>query len=265
MTRLASGTILLSAVVVLAAGCSDAGSGPTTDHQINFNLATSATTAVAASTAATSAPETFTDGTNTLVLDQVDLVLREIELKRAEATAACGEPEGNDACEELELGPVLLSLPLGAGTARAFSVTVAPGTYDEVEFQIHQPSASDDAAFIQANPGFAGVSVHVSGTYNGTPFDFVSDLEAEEEIHLNPALAVTAPGATELTLMVDLDAWFRNAGGSLLDPASAGAGQPNESIVKDNIRRALDAFEDDDHDGRHDDNTRGADDGPNHT
>ena len=245
MIRLASGTVLLSAVALLAAGCSDSGSGPTPDPQINFNLATSATAAAVAS-----APETFTDGANTLVLDQVDLVLREIELKRADATSTCGESGKDGACEELELGPVSVSLPLGGGTARAFSVTVAPGTYDEVEFKLR--------------------SVHVTGTYNGTPFDLTSDLEAEEELHLDPPLAVTEAAATELTLKVDLDTWFRNAGGTLVDPATAGAGQPNEAVVKDNIRRALDALEDHDRDGRHDDGRDdgqhgGADDGPNHT
>jgi len=70
MIRLASGTVLLSAVALLAAGCSDSGSGPTPDPQINFNLATSATAAAVAS-----APETFTDGANTLVLDAFERAL----------------------------------------------------------------------------------------------------------------------------------------------------------------------------------------------
>jgi hypothetical protein len=261
---------LVAIIAVLSAGCGESGS-PTSDPQVNFNLATRGTAAAGAVAAGTSlaitAPETFTDGTNTLVFDQVELVLREIELKRSEATTDCAASPGDDACEKLELGPVLLSLPLGAaGAAHAFSVTVAPGTYDEVEFEIHKPSLSDDTAFLQANPDFAGVSIHVSGSYNGAPFDFVSDLNAEEELHLNPALTVTESAATELTLFVDLGTWFRDAGGSLVDPATAAAGQANENLVKDNIRGALDAFEDHDRDGEHDDGTQGGnDDGPNHT
>jgi hypothetical protein len=38
-----------------------------------------------------------------------------------------------------------------------------------------------------------------------------------------------------------------------VDPATANQGQPNENLVKDNIRRSFDAFEDDDHDGQRDD------------
>jgi hypothetical protein len=146
-----------------------------------------------------------------------------------------------------------------------------------VEFEIHPPSVSDDAAFLAANPTFAGVSVHVAGTYNGATFDFVSDLQAEQEIHFATPLVVAEGAATDLTLSVDLDPWFRSVGGTLLDPATAAKGQINENLVKDNIRNALDAFEDhdcngiDDHggdDGGHhggDDQHRGADDGPNHT
>ncbi len=253
--------VMLTAMALLSAGCGDSGS-PTSSPQVNFNLATRAAAAAGAALSVT-APESFTDGTNTLVVNQVDLVLREIELRRSEATISCGESPSDDACEKLELGPILLNLPLGVGgAARAFSVTVPPGTYDEVAFEIHRPSSSDDTAFIQANPDFDGVSVHVSGTFNGTPFDFVSDLNAEEEISLAPPLTITESAATDLTLFVDLDPWFRDAAGSLIDPATAAKGQANEDVVKENIRRTLDAFEDNNRDGE--DDNGGADDGPNH-
>lgn len=267
------------AAALLTAACSDSGSSPTTDPQLNFNLTTRASAAVAGAALSVSAPETFTDGTNTLVIGQVDLVLRELELKKIDAVGDCAPPTDHDSCERLELGPILLSLPLGtAGAERAFSVTVPAGAYSSVEFQIHKPSASDDATFIQANPTFDGVSVHVSGTYNGVAFEFVSDLEAEQEVHFGTPLVVADGAATDLTLSVDLDNWFRDAGGALIDPGTAAKGAPNENTVKDNIRSALDAFEDhdrdgvDDHGGAHNGGTDsgntqngGLDNGPNHT
>ena len=273
MPRYAIRPALLAATAFIASGCSN-GSGPSTTPQVNFSLATRSGAAPALATApsfSAGTPESFSDGTNTLVLDQVDLVLRKIELKKSEATTGCGESEGNDACEELELGPILLSLPLGtAGAERAFSVAAAPGTYGAVEFEIHPPSGSDDAAFLQANPAFDGVSVHATGTYNGTAFDFVSDLEAEQEAHFATPLVVAEGASADLTLFVNLDGWFRDAGGALVDPATAAPGQSNESLVKENIKRAFDAFEDDDHDGAddHDEDHGGGggvDDGPNHT
>jgi hypothetical protein len=245
-----------TAVVTAAAlaACSDAG-GPSTGGQVNFNLATRAASPVGGlvSPAVASTPETFSDGTNTLVIDRVQLVLREIELKPVEVPGACEDTAGHDACERLELGPILLDLPLGTGgAARGFSVPVAAGSYREIEFQIHKPSHDEDAAFVQANPDFAGVSVRVTGTYNGAAFAFTSDLEAEEEIELSPPLVTTADAATDLTLFVDIDRWFRDGTSGLVDPGTANAGGPNESLVEGNIQSTLHAFEDENEDGTDD-------------
>jgi hypothetical protein len=254
-------TVLGTAAVLAAAtmtACGDSGS-PSTDSQMNFNLATRPAGSAAAlggsfELSSTGASESYTDGTNTLVIDRVQLVLREIELKRTEAGAvSCSDP-GTDSCEQLELGPVLLDLPLGGagGAARTFAVTVAPGSYREVEFEIHKPSRDDDAAFLQANPGFEEVSVKVTGSFNGQPFTFTSDLDAEEEVELSPPLVTTESAATDLTLFVDVDRWFRSESNTLVDPASANSGGPNESLVKSNITTNLHAFEDEDHDGTDD-------------
>jgi hypothetical protein len=235
---------------------------------VNFNVATRPAAAGSASVIAAATvgtPETFTDASNTLVINQVQLVLREIELKRVEATAACGGSE-HDGCEKLELGPLLLDLPLGGagGAARTFSVAVAAGSYDEIEFEIHKPSNDDatDAAFVQAHPDFAGVSVRVDGTFNGQTFSYTSDLNAEEEIELSPPLVTTESAATDLTLFVDLDRWFRDGAGTLVDPATANVGLTNEVLVENNIRGTLRAFEDENHDGT--DDHGGADDGQPH-
>jgi hypothetical protein len=251
-TTLRTAASLIAAAAI--AGCGDSG-GPSNDALVNFSLATKPSPAAAASpmafvTAGTS--ETYTDGVNTLVIDQVQLVLREIELKRSEATGDCGEPQGEaHDCEELEFGPLLLDLPLGGagGAARSFSVNVAAGTFNEIEFKIHAPSGGEDAAFVQANPEFAGVSVKVTGTYNGQPFTYVSGLEAEESIELSPPIVTSESAATDLTLFADLDRWFRDDTGNLVDPASANAGNPNQALVENNIQTTLHAFEDGDHDG----------------
>jgi hypothetical protein len=254
------------AAAAAVAACGDSGS-PSSQPQVNFSVATRPATAPANSTALAVAgtPETFTDGTNTLVINQVQLVLREIELKPVEETTACSGTE-QDGCEKLELGPLLLDLPLGGtgGAAHTFSVPVAAGSYDEIEFQIHTPSDGDasDAGFVQAHPDFAGVSVKVDGTFNGQAFTYVSDLEAEEEIELSPPLVATESAATDLTLFVDLDRWFRDGGGSLVDPSSANAGQANEALVDGNIRSTLHAFEDENRDGTDD---HGGTDGASHT
>jgi hypothetical protein len=248
----------LTLACVIAGGCSDA--GPSTSSQVSFNVATLPAPAAISGTAfvVNGTPETFMDGTgNTLVINQVQLVLREIELHRTGAVGECASSGVSDDCEELEIGPMLVNVPLGTpGAARSFSVELAPGSYDKVEFQIHKASPSDDGSFVQANPDLADASVRVTGTYNGADFTYIGRFDAEEEFELNPPLVANETGATDLTLFLDLDKWFRDQSSSLVDPSTANTGQPNEGLVEQNIKSALDTFEDENHDGR--------DDGPDH-
>ena len=124
--------------------------------------------------------------------------------------------------------------------------------YKEVDFEVHKISLDDpsEAAFRAANPDLAGKSVRVIGTFNGQPFTFESDLDVEQELQLVPALVVTeGSGGTNLTIKVNLSDWFRGSSGALIDPATANKGQPNQSVVTENIKRSMHAFEDRNHDG----------------
>ena len=197
----------------------------------------------------------ITMGNDTIILRSVQLVLREIELKRVEA-AACDSISGNGDCEEFESGTTLVSLPLGATATEAVVAINAPaGMYDMLEFKIHKPESSDDAAFIAANPDFNGISIRVTGTYSqaGTrsDFTFTSDLDASQEVSLSPPLTVTDGQPANVTLRVDIANWFVN-GSALVNPATGNTGQANESLVRGNIEASFQAFRDDNHDG-HDD------------
>jgi hypothetical protein len=238
--------------VALLAACSDGGSGPASDAQVNLSLATRS--AAAPHAAVVAGPETYTDGAgNTLVIDRVQVVLRELELENEAHQGACEADASSDDgdCAEIELGPFLVDLPLGVGgAARTVTASVPAGTYDEVKFEIRQPDddTAADEAFVADHPDFAHTSVKVEGSFNGTPFTFVSDLRAEFKLELSPPLVVDASGTTDLTLFADLGAWFRDGGGSLIDPALG----TSATLVSENIARSFNAFEDENHDGSDD-------------
>lgn len=209
-------------------------------------------------------------GNDTLVIKSVELVLREIELKRVEELTGCPDSSDDghddDACEEFSVGLQLVSLPLGNGTDKTVTVNLPAGIYDELEFEIHKPDQIRDAAFIAANPAFAGVSIRVTGTFSqgGTLSDFVytTDLNSEQEIELSPPLDVAADGAVNVTIRMDVATWFLNGAGSgLVSPATANDGGANENLVRDNIERSIEAFHDDDSDGLDDDDHDEDDDG----
>ncbi len=190
-------------------------------------------------------------GPDEIVLDRIQIVLRKIRLDGA-PTASCPEDaEGDAQCGEVRLGPVVFDLPLGEEAEPTFTALVPVGSYDRFKFQIHKPSnANSDADLVAQHPEMEDVSIRATGTYNGTPFTFTSDLTEVEELTLAGAVEVTEGGQLPLTLHVDAADWFANeAGTGLLDPAQADDGQPYESQVEQNIRMSFRAFRDADRDG----------------
>lgn len=194
-------------------------------------------------------------GTDTVIVRSLAVVLKQIELKRLDA-ASCDSNPSNGDCEEFEAGPVLATFPLGStNSVAAVTVSAPAGQYDKLEFEIHKTDSTEDRAFVAANPDFKQISIRVTGTFShaGSRSDFVftSDLDASEELAFNPPLSVVDGTPANLTIRLDVSTWFVN-GGALIDPASANVGGPNESIVQNNIKSSVDAFEDDNRDGRDD-------------
>jgi len=250
-----SRTIRLAGALALAAtlGACDSSSGPANQGSaVSLAVATRPSAAVLApgGPQLSGAPVTYDDGTNTLVITQVQMVVKEVELKRSEYPSQCDSTATEDQCEELESGPYLLDLPLSGGASSVVTVDVVEGTYDEFEFKIHKPEDNDsNAAFLAAHPDFDGVSIRVTGTWNGAAFTYESDLNAEQEQDLVPPLVVTATGTADFTLFIDIGTWFRTSGNMLIDPSSANKGNPNESVVTSNITQSFETFEDEDHNG----------------
>lgn len=250
-------TLLVVAAAVALGACDDA-TGPHNGVPLSLSVAV-APGATAAATIAGAVPvaraETFTDGTNELIVDYAALVVREIELERL-LDDDCDLLEGSDdECEEFEVGPFLLELPLDGTVDQVFTIEVRPDTYDELEFEIHKPGddTPEERDFVLANPDFDDVSIRVEGTWNGTAFVFLQDLNAEQEIEFASPLVV-AEGAAPLnvTLSLDISGWFKNGSGGLIDPATANKGGENEDVVEANIERSIEIFEDDDRDGEDD-------------
>lgn len=245
----------LCVTALTAAGCSDS-SGPGGDMgRVGLLLATPGAPATAP---ALSAPETHTLGGTTLTFTRVQIVLREIELERAETSTDCGDETqlgAEDDCEEFEIGPVLIDLPLNGAIEQLIAIDADSGTFDELEFVVHKPEDNgEDAAFLSQHPDFEGVSIRVEGTWNGNPFVYTTDLDVEQEMDLSPPLQLQGGGATsQVTLLVDLRRWFLNLGQTgFVDPATANKGQTNEGLVKENIKQSFEAFEDHDSDGHPD-------------
>ncbi len=230
------GLTMALAVTLALAGC-DSSTGPGSGVPVSLSLVVPTAAAPAAGPAAVAL---FAEGdlvvSPELTITAVQVTLGEVELERAEALSGCDEDEGeiegseDDACEELHLGPVTVDLNLDGVVAEGFVVSIEPGFYEELEYEI--------------------VGVSVEYTWNGVPGTFTATLEAEVEQEFPPPGMEITAGDNNLTLSVDVATWFiAGDGTTVIDPATAGVGGVNESQVRNNIVNSFEGYEDDDHDG----------------
>lgn len=250
--------IAVCLLIPLTLGACSETNTPTQFRNVQVSFATrsagsaplAAPASIAAARAAAALDDTLISGSDTLIITRAEIVLRQIDLKRIDVTN-CDLGLDDGGCQEFEAGPVLVSLPLSPGAEVEFELDVPPGTYSEIEFEIHKvENEPSDITFLQTHPEFDGLSIRVTGTFRGNSFLFESDLGVEQKLALTPALIVAEGiGSINVTVFVDLDAWFRDPTGGLLDPDTGNKGGQNESLIKDNIKDSMEAFEDDDHDG----------------
>lgn len=242
---------LLAVSIGLAAlaACDNGGAPtPTGDVQIGMTTVNPAAGAPGLLSA-----ETYTDENgNTLVLETASVVLRKIHLMGSTEFGCEDDTTGTvadsaddeDGCRLVRAGPVLVDIPLDSSVARQFTVTVDTGTYTSVQVQIHKPTGENDAAFLQEHPEYDGVSIRVTGTYNGTPFVFTTGVTDVQNVTIEPPLVVPE-GTVSLTLALDLSGWFRNGSGALVDPATAMGDGVNVVMVHQNIIHSIHGVGDD--------------------
>lgn len=176
-----------------------------------------------------------------LVITKAQIVIDQIELSPSDGVNCNGK--GENGCEELDHDPVLVDLPVVAGTKAMFSVPVAEGSYAELEAEI-QPAERG----IPGRPEFNGKSVRVEGTYKGAPFVYFANVKAEFKLKFSPPLVINST-SKNITIGVDLSKWFLGTDGKAIDPATAGVGGANASAVVRNIKASLRTFRDDDESG----------------
>lgn len=235
--------------IVILAACADSTTGAGRPAPVTVSV-TGRSAATTPSALAAAVPITVQNGGNTLVIDQVRVVLAEIELKLPDAecsgSGSGSSGRGND-CAEIELDPRLIDVPLAGTVTLDLGVLVPAGTYRELEFKIENvdDDTGPEGALLRANPDIRGASIRVDGTFNGQPFTFKSALEAEIESEFNAPLVVSAENPLNLTISIDVASWFKGAGGTVIDPSNA----LNALQIGQNIRASFAAFEDDDRNG----------------
>lgn len=281
-------TLLALAATAALAACGSDNTGPNAsgDVGIGFQLASSSgSSALTAngmmaaqtadglvSAAAVDAEPTplgflVTRGNDELLVTKAQLVIKNVKLTRAGVSCSDddddddddddrrrnGRDDDDDDCPTVHTGPYLVDLGVTGEERGRLSVDLPEGNYSGIRFDIHKvtSSRSDDLAFRQANPDFRDISVRLEGSYNGQPFVFVSDVNAKLDVPLTAPVTIGGD-VTNVTVTLDLGAWFVNPAGGLYAPALANTPGFIRARVENNIRFAFKAFRDKNRDGRED-------------
>jgi len=283
VSRTVSGVAVAVAAFALSA-CSD-GTSPSSANKVGvgFQLArTSNAQALLASSVEGSAPSvpgttptittsaagmTISRDGDVLVVTKAQLVVRNVKLKSASAVCSddddesssnsssnsSSQREDDEDCAAIRVGPYLVDVPVSGADGARVAVEVPAGTYSSIRLWLHKVTSSDsaDVAFRQANPDFRDISLRLEGTFNGTPFTFVNDVNAKLTVPLAEPLVV-GTGGDDVTVTIDLSTWFLRSSGGLYSPAAANTPGQVRAQVQNNIRSAFRAFKDKNKDGRED-------------
>lgn len=192
-----------------------------------------------------------------ITVERVRVLVRKMKLERegqddTTPDANSGDPSsaGGDGELELEAGPFLVDLSgaaLEGGQVVKFTqLKVEPGMYDALDFKVAKISADEvggkpELAEMQQNQA----TVIIEGKIDGQSFRFSSGLEVEQKREIRFEVG---EDNGNITLSLDPRGWFTNASGNRIDPRQSDA----RSALETNIKRSIDAFDDEDHDGGED-------------
>lgn len=273
---------LLGGIAALGvmAGCSSDMTGANR-HPVLFSFTTHVAAAPGSNTLAS---DQNVDPAGNLVLSDVQLVFRKLELDSDGAMDCVGDVKdendinadddhgrNEDECEAVSRDPLFVDIPID-GTLKlmpAITVPLAAGTFSELEAKLG-PARDQFMDFNALHPELKGNSVRVQGTINhGTvaeKFDFRANVRAKLEMEFAQPLVVDGITPTNATVSIDVSKWFLDSSGNVIDPTTATPGSAALEQIKNNIRRSFHAFEDDHERGEdHHEGHGGNDDGSGHT
>ena len=220
------------ALAALAA-CSDAsptGGGSDARVQVRFGVAGGAAQSSLArfQTSGTDGL-TLTGANGTLAISDIRLVVAEFELDGDDDVNRCGDgTAATDDCEDFDVGPMLVDLPLSAGPAAVTTGDIPPGVYDELEFEVEDLDDDEEnpaerariealrGQILAAFPDWPrDASMLVVGSFTPTggtarPFRVFVEAEIEIETELSPPLVVGDGEARSIDVLLDPGAIFRS-------------------------------------------------------
>lgn len=219
-------TLIFAAVVPWFWACQDT-TGPENAGQVTVQFEAVTTAGMSAQAAAFASSASAVPPAGVPIggaeIDDIKLIISEIELEGSGGECLEGQ---DDDCEEIEVGPFLVSLLDGMGESQV-NASIRPGIYDELEFELEDLEADDDddgskqavmgdlLTEMRTTYGYGEFPSNASMVVHGTcPTEgsltteltvyFSADIEVEKEF----ATPFEVPGDQSILVHLDPSAWF---------------------------------------------------------
>lgn len=187
---------------------------------------------------------TVGDGGTTLTVVTAEFVWEDIEFARSPDPCADSQTaDDGDDCSEVAIQPTVLNLQLESSpqVIGLFQAPVEPGTYERLQFTLH-PVGGTEANLL--SQGFQeGTSVRVVGNIDAddgtTQIDALLGPSGVVNVPFNQQIELEEGQAAEITLIVNVDSWFRAEDGSVIDPDDADDGGQLGAEVRENILQSF--------------------------
>lgn len=238
----------MAALAVVVAACGDTTGSDTGRIALRFGTVplSGASTSIDGAALSVAADElTITGSNGTLEIEDIQLIVSEVELKRLDDAECEGDDddrqgvqqdvrlderrgdddEDEEECEEFEGGPFLVDLPLGGGEVTVLEEEIPAGTFTAIEFEIEDfemEDDDDDGEGRRANQLLAqlrtlypnvppGANMVVKGTFTPTtgparPFIVYFNADVEIKERFPEPLLVDEGGG--ITVRIDPSKWF---------------------------------------------------------
>ncbi len=179
-----------------------------------------------------------TDGGDTLLLDTVKVLLKNIKFNAAQS---------NDS-SNFKTGPFVIFMNFSNTVTLMTSAQVPDGSYDKIKFEIHKLEDSETPPDPEFVSGSERYSVIVKGFFNGSYFVYKSSKSAHQILNFPSNVSYSSVAKTNVTIKAEPYKWFYK-NGVLLDPGNPANRNDIDNNIKDNINGALKAFRDNNKDG----------------
>lgn len=216
-------TVIMTATLIYS--CSDSTVTPAAGD--NFTISSMGST------------DSIGDSQNILILDTVKILIKDIKLNVS---------NNNQDSTNFKVGPFVLFLNLSSAVNQISTAIIPEGSYDKVKFEIHKLNDNEelpDPEFADANGRY---SVIVKGRYLGNRFVYKSSKSAHQKLNFPFTVSVNSASRSNITLLVKPYIWFLN-NDVYLDPTNPANSNDIDNNIKDNFKKSLKAFKDDDKNG----------------